>query len=473
MKFLSTMFFAWFGIVMPLSLCGQTLQYNLTLASVTFGDYQGSDPNFFPVKKDDGSGLYVAAGQSHWNKNQPNLNIPIAYQSGKKPRMTAKLELRCPKPITGRVKILCKMTNTNNPSEIITTFESKSVTPTGSAGNYTLLYEKGTGSELAKRIRYFSGCTLNWEISFDDGSGSRQIVHASRSTNELYVTWKKPMLESNNQIEHLHTLFHISCKANNNVETSQESTIFGNIWKLFDASNQSIAPNLNLMRRDGTPLIYYKTFYSWATSSFNLIKTGEGICFAFTSLAIDLCTIQGAYENNYNLRLNIFPDNYSMQACSNQNPVLESNDKQFLIPHWKFETNKCTVDCPKFPFVNAFPDGINSQLISNNSYAFLYSEVKKTSNGGIYGQNSLTPLALFWTHSLMKMNGKFYDASYGVVYNSIEEVQRKLAGWGYIRRSVTEAFLRRDINNNGIINPNEKYNILFTSNDNQVSTFRF
>jgi hypothetical protein len=52
-------------------------------------------------------------------------------------------------------------------------------------------------------------------------------------------------------------------------------------------------------------------------------------------------------------------------------------------------------------------------------------------------------------------------------------VRERLAGWGYIRRSVSEEFLQRDINNNGTNDPNELYNILFISKDNHVSTFRF
>jgi hypothetical protein len=99
MKIICILLFAWIGLAVPLQVRAQQFQYRIQLQEVTFLDGE-STQNLFPIKKDDGSGLYVNSGQPHWSQNQSVFaKIPIAYQSGTKPRVIAKFKLECPQPI--------------------------------------------------------------------------------------------------------------------------------------------------------------------------------------------------------------------------------------------------------------------------------------------------------------------------------------------------------------------------------------
>jgi hypothetical protein len=471
MKILCILLIAWTGLAMPLQVRAQRFQYSIQLQEVTFLDGE-STPNLFPIKKDDGSGLYVNSGQPHWTQTQSVFTkIPIAYQSGTKPRVTAKFTLECTQPIGNQVKMRGIVRNPDNQEEVITKFEELdiSVSSTGH-GMYNLLYKRGKGVEaFKKKIRYIRLYSIDWEISFDNGTNWSVVEDNNNSNiNELYVTWKKPLEEYVGVYEHVHTLFHLSCKANDNFETSLSSDIFTNLWQLFNSSTNRVDNNYNLLRRDGASLVYYKTFDPLSRNSFELIKNLDGQCFAFTSLLLHLCRIQGI--NYDDAAVTVLPELNPVQECGGNMSNLVQSDAKFMVANWKFKEPLCRTDCNKFPFVATYDlqYRVLPYVINPNRYYFAYTEVDDKE--GAAGQNSSNPTSYFQSHALIKLNNIIYDPSYGNIYNSLQDLRNYISGWAYERQNVTESYLGRDLNNNG--NLNDSFNALFIASEIQVNQFK-
>lgn len=386
MKIICILLIAWTGLAMPLQVRAQRFQYSIQLQEVTFLDGE-STPNLFPIKKDDGSGLYVNSGQPHWTQTQSVFaKIPIAYQSGTTPRVTAKFKLECTQPIGNQVKMRGEVRNPNNQEEVITAFEELSinVSSTGN-GTYDLLYKRGKGKKpFEKKIRYIRLYSIDWEISFDNGTNWSGVEDNNNSNiNELYVTWGHPVAESVGAYEYVHSLFHLSCKVNDNMDITQNLDIFNNIWtKLFAVSN--VADNLALVRRDGSQLTYYKSFDALARHSVQLIRQLDGQCFAFASLLSHLCRIQGI---DIAQEFSIFAHEEPGQLCSGNMAA----GKGFLVAKWNFNQAVCSTDCREYPFVAAYTDPRIGPRVSGitDRYVFTYAEVEDVE--GVAGQNNSKP----------------------------------------------------------------------------------
>jgi hypothetical protein len=465
---------------MPLQVQAQSFRYSIRLQEVTFLNDDVNNlrnVNLFPINKDDGSGSYVSNGQPHWTRSQA-IKVPIAYQSGTKPRVTAQFKLECSQAIGNQVQIRGNVRNPVNREDTITTFATLDINPVSTGGTnpytYDLLYDKGTGSNLAKKIRYIENYTIQWEISFDNGSHWNVIDAASNSnTNELYVTWKKPLEEDPSsffvgagEYYHLHTLFHLSCTANDGVDIMTNSNIFDHVWKLFDANANRVETNSNLKSRSGEKFVYYNTFNTPSRSSFELIQNPDGQCYAFASLLLHLCKIQGMDIDYLDAAQEIQPDLEAVQACGGRD--IQQFQAKFLVKNWNFTNPSNRTDCSKFPIVAVHDTIVSIPYLPNpNRYIFIYSEISDAE--GLFGQNNRNPNSFFGAHAVVKFNGKIYDPSYGIAYNSIQEITKNLSAWAYRRFGVSEDFFRRDLNGNG--NSTDIFNALFIAPDIQVNKF--
>ncbi len=97
--------------------------------------------------------------------------------------------------------------------------------------------------------------------------------------------------------------------------------------------------------------------------------------------------------------------------------------------------------------------------------------VTQTVGQGVPGQNNNNPLSIFKAHCLVFYNNKYYDPSYGVIYNDIADIEARAID-GYVKQvvinelQVTNAWRKEglikaveffDPNSNGLLDP--AYNI--------------
>ena len=452
-------------------LVGQQANFKYThtiqLLEVTFHDRTETvGDNFFPIKKDDGTGLYTPLGTPHWKLNQPSLDkYPIAYQSGTKSRISAKFELVCKSIPSASGKIFIRAFANDDNDVRLLNFEKKSVEIIHKGGYYELQYNKVLSSEAFERdkINYVRTFSVEWEVSFDDGT-TWETLDNQWSINELYVTWKRPIPELRKNYEWNHTLFHLSCTANAN-SIGTEASIVSRVWNLFKF--EPLSKNKQLFRRgDGEPLVYYKTLDARANNSYLLLQDGHGQCYAFSLLLIDLCRIQGIDYSSVKNEILVRPKRAPIEACAGR--TLASEEVSFLVKDWQFNKNFCQAQCKSFPFTLANKDEEIQMYESDPlKYRFLYSEIEDLI--GADGQNNNRPASIFSYHSLVKINNVFYDASYGRTYSSIHDLRNYISGWMYQRGPTKESDLNRDIDNDGVLR--SSYFVRHISNNTTLTSF--
>lgn len=86
---------------------------------------------------------------------------------------------------------------------------------------------------------------------------------------------------------------------------------------------------------------------------------------------------------------------------------------------------------------------------TKNDYNFITSEVYNLE--GISGQGNSKPYSDFQSHYFIELDGKIYDPSYGLEFNSMEEWEKK-AVWGFFvceKNVINEVDEGIDINKDG------------------------
>ena len=325
------------------------------------------------------------------------------------------------------------------------------------------------------QIAYVESFSPKWKITYD-GTNWEEI--SNQSSNELYVTWKKPADEvplntftyENYEFKHIHSIFDISCKANNGQIISDEQVLLNNIWAVFKNSS-NISYNNLLKRKDNKLLTYYKNFHTLNQTAPSMIRDVDatGQCFSFSFLFIDLQRIQGSnlvtFLNNHK---NVVPKYYEPHRtlCGDVSNTLNDNPIQyFLVKNWLFEgTGLDRNRCIDLPYVLLS----STESIQNQGTNLLVKgDIKKIN--GIEGQNQPEPLSIFAVHSVVLINGQYYDASYGKTYSSIPDfTNHAIAGWLRKPKISTENDYNLDVNGDGQVDNKTIYSFGAT---NQLSTW--
>ena len=389
-------------LVFPFITKAQNFVYDVQLKEVSFA---GS--GYLSIKQDDGSGAYSAV---HWNNT--GTKKPVAYKSGFKPNVTARIVFTC----------------SSAPSEILVkaiafdtfTFAQQNCALTASGGTYTATYT-ATDCDLAFRankVDYFQSFDIDWLVSFDGGTTWR---NAGMSSNPLYVSWHAPVNENAWMgYEWFETLFFLSCK--NAAGQTDEDSIIARVWDEFIDNEVS--------RVDGTPLAYYKHIIEANYQTSQLLADAEGQCYCFARLFMDLLKIQGiSRTNNY---LNIAADG-TPSSCG--------SITRFLVKDWAFHTPMDSMGCTDLPWRDVSGTDLYT---GDTSYLFDYTEV--TDELGVKGQHAQNPSSLFNNHQIILIDGVYYDPSYGLKYNTIDEIRTvALSGWAN-RTTSNEAAEGIDVN---------------------------
>jgi hypothetical protein len=112
-----------------------------------------------------------------------------------------------------------------------------------------------------------------------------------------------------------------------------------------------------------------------------------------------------------------------------------ANDtKAFLVKNWNFPNNATAID--EGP---AFGNGIPSFASTGGPWSFIFTDAPVSDQPGLPGQNTTNPLSIFINHVIVRMEDtdagnntvtKYYDPSYGVIYDNMQDLQNKaIAGF--------------------------------------------
>lgn len=365
---------------------GQNFIYNtIELENVMFSG------DTLKVLKD---GLNMGYSGYHWSST-PGVFKPAAYTANTKPRVTAQFKWTCA-TAPDSVYIMGSGPSPYN-------FPAIKV-PVQDAGSFKRMTYPATYStsifEVGK-VQYFENFNIEWAISYNGVDWSP----IGESETELFVVKNIPMVPKTN-FNHWHTVYYLSCK--NAHGLSDEGDI---IEALFTEFEDQMVLNHN----DDT-LRYYQNMASSNVTLPSLLLNKDAQCFTFAQLFLAMIKIQGIVRtNNY---LNITPIN---------NTVCGKIVNRFIVKNWT-PTGLMTSSCPSFPYLNTYVGSLFNPAL--NAYNFSYTEMADAD--GIPGPANINPSSYFNNHQIAHVDGVFYDACYGVKYNTLADyTANSINGWSY------------------------------------------
>jgi hypothetical protein len=205
----------------------------------------------------------------------------------------------------------------------------------------------------------------------------------------MYLTYNAPITTD----DLYETVFHISC-TNANEEHSEDSVVSG-IWDGFSGRN--------VKRKDGTELTYYASYQTDTTTVTGLLSNTDGQCGAWASFFQTALAIHGIQSEYKKFR---------------SNPTFADG---FIVKTWSFSG---TGDVgSNFPYTNKLHPSL--PLVGTTQYNW-GTPAEVTYTEGNPGQNNSMPASFFNNHQLIKYGNKYYDPSYGVIYESVQKIDETL-----------------------------------------------
>jgi hypothetical protein len=378
---------------------------------VTFaGDHQ------FDVTSDDSMTTYSGP---HWLDNNLNSRAddpgdhkyPTVFAAGSTMKVSAKLALSDVVPLTGN----SWMVRGDGPGNLDIPATSATV-----SGRFLTITNVAAANPFSNAIDVHDSFTISWEVSPD---GGQTWVKGPRTTNQVYVTLKDPIIDGNTP--HIwHTVVDVGSRSARG--QTDENTALDRVWAKF--------ATLNVQRVENpVTLTYYNSYLTVCTRTAELLQSGDGQCGSWTSFFLDTLKVLGL----------TMPKTYLVVV-----PKAATNANGFLVKNWNFAGAGQSGDAD-FPYLN-LPA---ANLIGNNTYNWRFAEV--TDATGIAGQGNNNPASLFNNHQIALVNGTYYDASYGVTYTSLDDMDnRSIAGYFTFRSNypVRESLVNLDLNQDGTIN---------------------
>lgn len=227
---------------------------------------------------------------------------------------------------------------------------------------------------------------IKWEMKVKKvGEPEGDWEPVGESINDWYLTLKKPIAEESGKgYLHFHTLFDISCRYGKGYSDLE---LTNGVWGHF-AGRQ-------VKRADGQPLKYYGQWSggTLASKTSELLQNKDGMCMAWTRLLLDALKVHGFKES----------DNFVI--------VTAAQSEGFFIKEWKRNVTQGTSGNPNYPYKNI---ANNPLYNTNNSYNWASAEV--ILDKASVSQNNSNPQSDFRNHIFARINGTFYDPSYGLSY---------------------------------------------------------
>ncbi len=403
------------------TLRAQNFEYNIKLKSVTF-----SGDGMYQLRKDNNGN--AISNVTHWTDD--GIITPSAYTSGTYLKTSATFEFTCENaPST----IFIRGTGPDSIS-----FPAIEV----SIDSGFIQYPSAIALQPFEfhKVRYYESFSIHWEISFDNNHWSE----AGTSASPVYVTWEEAIEESPEpwgSYKYFLSLVHIACKKANGATTIDE--VIDSVWAEF--TDHSVL-NVN-----GEPLHYYQDILCQYLDIPSLLKYKDGSCFSWAQLFLGALKIHGFKQNNNYVGID---PGFLNTSCG----VIDG----FLAKDWTFYTPHGI--CTDLPYVNVW----DNPSETDTSYLFQYEDAHDEI--GVIGQTAANPASWFFNHQIVVVNDRFYDPSYGAVYETLEEVKEgDFSGWWHFD-SGTEVTLGIDVNNDGDLDSDEYYIYNLMSPDLDLTT---
>jgi hypothetical protein len=368
---------------LPGSLYAQDFHYPVVIQKIMF-----SGAGYINIRHDSLATVY-----SGWHWLSASERRPVAYVSGSTLSLQADFSFSCSQlPDSVRVRAVAN-------DSIYFAAQSATVTASGGkglfsyAGSAAHLFQPGVAD-------YMPDYRIRWEWSLDKGSSWSPI---DTTHHTVYVTRSAPMPETST-FRYFHTVLHLSCS--NAAGASTDTGIIRLCWQEF--------LDHVVLNYKGDSLHYYKTLNSPYTTLPSLLKYRDAECYTFAQLFLSLLKIQGVVRsNNY---VFIEPD-YRSYSCGTVS--------RFLVKNWQFHTKSDSSACPDFPYTNSY----SGSFATGSAYTWISADV--TDLTGAPGQCNANPASYFNNHQIVKLDGKYYDACYGLTFDKLSDI-KKIAfdGWG-------------------------------------------
>jgi len=362
-----------------------------------------------PIRRDEGGTFY---GTPHWISGAEN-QVPVAYVSGS----------------TARVNAHFKFTCENAPDSIMVRgigpdgfdFEPRTVAVEEEApGEYSFYYPSTYASTefTAGESDFYKPFTIGWDVSFNDGEDWR---NADSTRNSVYVTRDNPQSEAGH-FKWYHSVYDISCRNADGWSTDEE--IIAAVW---DEYTDQVVLNY----KDDS-LHYYSPKNTYFTNLGGLLENRNAQCYTFAQLFLATIKIQGVVRtNNY-----VYITPVYSTTCGGYSV------NRFLVKDWDFGTPTGS-GCEAYPYENSYTSLLPYPY---TDYNFITADV--TDQTGIPGQCSDNPSSYFNNHQIALIDGVYYDACYGVTFESLEDIPYDaFDGWGfrYTSGGVTYARFTNDM----------------------------
>lgn len=271
------------------------------------------------------------------------------------------------------------------------------------------------------------GLAIYWKASSDGGT---TWVSAGETSHQIYLTYADP------EATPFESLIYMGSEGAQGKKTEQD-TIDG-AWRQF-ASRTAGGKN--------EALRYYDPWSgpTLTETTLGLLGTNNGNCTAFARLWIDILAVQGITRP---------ADNFV---------VWHAPGEHIFIANWvdHFDGFPGSSTLPGYEYVNEFADAIwikQDPATGKFYYDFKFLAEEVSDLPGVAGQNSADPASLFENHVVAKFDNKFYDPSYGNIYNSSEEFENSMV-----------VFLGKQGGPNNDANPNpNKFDIRHNPPGNQI-----
>lgn len=362
---------------------------SLAVDKVTFGAVTGA---IHDVALDATGAAYPTP---HWKRNRATQS-PTCYERAAKMKVTVKFTAAT--GVTGSVKVRGSGSG----------FSFASTDAPVSSGTVTVS-DWAADKAFANTVDIFDPMDLLWEVSVDGGT---TWTSGGTSSNQTYITLGSPATTTI-----YHTLAQIGCQ-NAKGQNAEAQTIV-KVWGAFTGRD--------VRRIDGTRLTYYADYTTTNVTTASLLTNGDGQCGAWAKLFLDMLKVQGIDQANEYI---IFQ------------PM---NSSGFLVKNWNIPAAGGISGVPGYPFLNVQ----DNPLVGKTSYNFKYAQV--TDQAGIPGQGTANPASLFGNHQIVKLDGIYYDPSYGVTYANFAAIKGAAID-GFIlvgQLAVNEAAVNLDLNGDG------------------------
>jgi hypothetical protein len=363
------------------------------------------------------------------------LNASLYFDEADKPVFTSAKD-------KGNLQVRAQVLKAADPTQVVFTFLKKNPRVSNSylTLNATADRTFAQAGATASDFEYYatSGLTILYSYSLD---GGKTWFGNATTQNKVYVTLAKPKTA----LLYETVLYYGS--------TSRANALVD-----LPGAVAAFLGERETTRVDGTPMYYYG---DWGTPNYDsvgaLLNGADGRCGTWAMFFIDILRAQGLGTDS-TILLGITP----------------KDDKEgFMVPDWQFNSKALFKDngltlpddyaktLAAYPYADV-PDTSatpwppetrvpvdQTPYYKNNTYQWKLPTVKGDKatqedvkdRTGVPGQNSSDPASLFGDHAIVKVviagQTKYYDPSYGTVYDSLLDFNNSLAGF-YIGMDIDE-----------------------------------